>query len=583
MSLFRYILYLIGVGHNSNGFDRFGYDQYGFDIYGYDYRGYDRSGWNRNRINKNTGTDCNERGYNKDGFDKEGYDLVGWDKNGINRDTGTKYQPGGYDKNGYNKHDFHWNGIHKITGTKYDPEGYTKEGFALPQYVSGSDFKEYINDWNDAYDFGYNREGWNRDGWNKSEINKYTGTTFDKNGWPNGYDIDGWNKGGWDRSGKHKITKCEFNEHGFKKDGFCNPAVVTRQVNGQEQYELAIKCLHFHFMGSVGTLSGFVESAAQQGHAQAQYLLGLLFEGGKFVPVDQRIGRRTISGPIPQVPPIYYEPSPGSLFMMENGVPPDYQNAIKWYILAAKQGHVTANLRLKKLDDSIDIDEEPPSWLEEAPPWNEDEVPRYEPTWVEDCGEVKIIKGLNQLGIFTLWHMTHKDNIEEILNKGILSHTLAYKKTRPKDISDHDVQKWRESSDPIYDRKLHDYAPTYINIKNPMLYVKRNIQTELCLIEVSLSVLTNDNFIFSDGNAASRNTKFYNLVEDLEKLPWEVLGASYWNDYEDGKRKRCAEILIHPLIEPKHISKIHCFSHETLEFISRFNIQSEISGELFFK
>ena len=51
-----------------------------------------------------------------------------------------------------------------------------------------------------------------------------------------------------------------------------------------------------------------------------------------------------------------------------------------------------------------------------------------------------------------------------------------------------------------------------------MLYVKRNIQNELCLIEISLSVLSNDNYIFTDGNAASQNTKFYNLNEDLKQL-----------------------------------------------------------------
>jgi hypothetical protein len=212
----------------------------------------------------------------------------------------------------------------------------------------------------------------------------------------------------------------------------------------------------------------------------------------------------------------------------------------------------------QNLDDSIDVDE------------------------VTPLDEVEIIKGLNQHGVLTLWHMTHKDNVEHILNKGILSHSLAYKKASPKDISDHDVQKWRELNDPIYGRKIHDYVPTYINIKNPMLYVKRNIQNELCLIEISLSVLSNDNYIFTDGNAASQNTKFYNLNEDLKQLPWEVLDSSYWSDLEDGKRKRCAEILIHPSIEPKHIITIHCFSHETLEFLSRFNVQSKITGELFF-
>ena len=211
------------------------------------------------------------------------------------------------------------------------------------------------------------------------------------------------------------------------------------------------------------------------------------------------------------------------------------------------------------------------------------ETPNNEPPWIERWSEEKIVEGLNQYGVVSLWHMTHKDNVEGILKEGILSHTLAYKETSPKDISDHGVQTWRESKDPIYGRKLHDYTPTYINIKNPMLFAKNNIQSELCLIEISLSALSNDRFIFTDGNAASRNTKFYNLNEDLEKLPWNVLDASYWNDIEDGKRKRCSEVLVYPSVDPKHIVKIHCFSNETFELLSRFNVQSQITSELFFK
>ncbi len=324
------------------------------------------------------------------------------------------------------------------------------------------------------------------------------------------------------------------------------------------QYEHQFMSIYFEHYGSVGELSRLTIQSAQKGYVKAQYLLGLLYEVGKYVPESRH--DFYVGGFQPTRPEIRddFVPSPSSLFRMKDGIPPNYQKAIEWYILAAKQGHETAKLRLQNLDDSIDVDE--------VTPWD----------------EVEIIKGLNQHGVLTLWHMTHKDNVEEILNKGILSHTLAHKKASPKDISDHNVQKWRESNDPIYGRKIHDYAPTYINIKNPMLYVKRNIQNQLCLIEISLSVLSNDNFIFTDGNAASRNTKFYNLNEDLKQLPWKVLDSSYWSDLEDGKRKRCAEILIHPSIEPKHIIKIHCFSHETLEFISRFNVQSKITGELFF-
>ncbi|MEA3522586.1 MAG: DUF4433 domain-containing protein [Campylobacterota bacterium] len=160
-----------------------------------------------------------------------------------------------------------------------------------------------------------------------------------------------------------------------------------------------------------------------------------------------------------------------------------------------------------------------------------------------------IVLSFENKGVNSLWHMTHRDNVVNILRHGILSNTQAINSADPVDISDHGVQRWREAKDPIYGRKIHDYTPTYFNIRNPMLYVRKNIQNELCLIEISLSVLSKKNFLFTDGNAAAINTNFYNSLDDLIHLPWEVLNASYWNDFEDGKRKRCAEVLIYPSIK----------------------------------
>ncbi|HCB13110.1 MAG TPA: hypothetical protein DEP36_06015 [Gammaproteobacteria bacterium] len=194
-----------------------------------------------------------------------------------------------------------------------------------------------------------------------------------------------------------------------------------------------------------------------------------------------------------------------------------------------------------------------------------------------------IEKSFREYGVTSIWHMTHKDNIKEILRSGILSHNDAHESKRPTDISNLSVQKRRESEDPIYGQSLHDYAPTYINIKNPMLYVKREIQHELCLIEISLSALSEQNFIFTDGNAAASDTRFYNTTDDLDKLPWDVLNASYWTDFADGKRKRCSEVLVYQKIDPRHIIKLHCCSYETRNYASRFGVPVELSEELFFE
>lgn len=193
-----------------------------------------------------------------------------------------------------------------------------------------------------------------------------------------------------------------------------------------------------------------------------------------------------------------------------------------------------------------------------------------------------IARELCKKGVLKLWYMTHIKNIASILEYGILSHSDAEKKVGHVDISDHDVQRWRTRLEPLYKRPLHQYAPTYINIRNPMLYVRRGLNEKLCLLEVSLDVLRENNFVFTDGNAASRSTRFYNSLHHLQDLPWDVLNSSYWNDFPDGRRKRCAEFLIYPKIDPEFIKTIHCFSINSVRFIANVKADVRLSTHMFF-
>lgn len=170
---------------------------------------------------------------------------------------------------------------------------------------------------------------------------------------------------------------------------------------------------------------------------------------------------------------------------------------------------------------------------------------------------------LREKGIRCFWHMTHADNLAGILGEGILSHSAAWQLRRVTDISDASVQKRRARSEPVYGRSLHDYAPLYVNARNPMLYRRKEIQDQICLIEVSIDVLRNSTdraVVFTDGNAAADLTGFYSRLTDLKLLPWDVLCADYWTDFADGKRKRCAEVLVHPSVGPAYLGSVHCCS-----------------------
>lgn len=181
------------------------------------------------------------------------------------------------------------------------------------------------------------------------------------------------------------------------------------------------------------------------------------------------------------------------------------------------------------------------------------------------------------------YHITHKSNFHSILKHGILCWKEAHKAKRNEiDISDPNVQQLRNIKVGVNDRDIHDYAPLYLNPKNPMLYARRELHENLIILKISRGVLQNEH-LFTDGNAASRNTRFSNDEKIVESCI-DVLIDSYWDNYEDGKRKRCAEVLIYPSVQPKFIEEVICSNQalaNELKHISPFKVT--IDKSIFFK
>ncbi|MBN1865788.1 DUF4433 domain-containing protein [Candidatus Sumerlaeota bacterium] len=158
-----------------------------------------------------------------------------------------------------------------------------------------------------------------------------------------------------------------------------------------------------------------------------------------------------------------------------------------------------------------------------------------------------------------LYHMTHYRNLTRIMQEGILSHTLAHKlQLTAADVSSRVVQAWRQKKrEPVYNRVIHDYAPFYLNPRNPMLYVRQYVQHAVVILCVTSEVLKNHQYVLTDGNAASKETAF-SIDESVLKDSREVLAADDWRAYPDGKRRRCAEVLVFPKVEPEYIHHVIC-------------------------
>ncbi|QSV46651.1 DUF4433 domain-containing protein [Geobacter benzoatilyticus] len=190
---------------------------------------------------------------------------------------------------------------------------------------------------------------------------------------------------------------------------------------------------------------------------------------------------------------------------------------------------------------------------------------------------------IQKSGIFALFHMTHISNLEGIFTHGILSnHEAHHRQLIASDISDPSVQCLRDKLDPRYNRPIHAYVPLYLNPRNPMLYVRKEMQEKICILEVSVSILEENEYLFTDGNAAAHDTQFFCNLDQLHLLPWDVLKSKFWNDFTDGKRKRCAEFLIFPSISAEYIMRMHFINDRASSQVRSFGLPRKISPTIFF-
>jgi hypothetical protein len=165
-------------------------------------------------------------------------------------------------------------------------------------------------------------------------------------------------------------------------------------------------------------------------------------------------------------------------------------------------------------------------------------------------------------GIEYLYHMTHIKNLPSILEKGLLSHNQAHKQCTLVDISNQAVNAKRANKYPVDGISLHSYVPCYFAAKNPMSSKLRNYANEMVILKINPEILYLKGMIFSDGNAASCQTKFYKKLKKLNKLNWACL-QGYWKGFEDGSRLRCAEVLIPERIGTEYIEQIAVNSRES--------------------
>ena len=100
-----------------------------------------------------------------------------------------------------------------------------------------------------------------------------------------------------------------------------------------------------HHRGDYATALREWQPLAKQGHAVAQYHLGLLYANGQGVPKDDAQARQWYEKAANQ-DHADAQVNLGSLYDYRRGVPQDFKMAVRWYLRAANQRNDLAQRRL---------------------------------------------------------------------------------------------------------------------------------------------------------------------------------------------------------------------------------------------
>ena len=201
---------------------------------------------------------------------------------------------------------------------------------------------------------------------------------------------------------------------------------------------------------------------------------------------------------------------------------------------------------------------------------------------------------LNKLPFEGLRYICHIENLNGILDLGILSHNEARKQgVLKQDISISEVNERRNRHVKELGGNIHDFTPLYINHKNPMLYTlcKNKSKSDLILLKINPHILLSPDVYFTDGNAAVSSTHFYNDINDFNKLGWNLIQKGRWYDYElgirEGRRIMCSEVLTKGKIPVPYIDSIILPDETHLPVIlqmfpNHLGIKIQISPSMFF-
>ena len=156
-----------------------------------------------------------------------------------------------------------------------------------------------------------------------------------------------------------------------------------------------------------------------------------------------------------------------------------------------------------------------------------------------------------------IYHFTHIDNLSALIDTGAIlcKNEMTKNNAVYKSSAFDSVQEQRQIHPvPVSPNgTIHDYVPFYFNSLSPMLYTIKNgnidgvEMQDLVFFKSTVQEVENSGckFAFTDGHGIMMLSDYYNDLANLDKIPWNVVNARYWNDFPDGRRLRQSEFLVY--------------------------------------
>lgn len=196
------------------------------------------------------------------------------------------------------------------------------------------------------------------------------------------------------------------------------------------------------------------------------------------------------------------------------------------------------------------------------------------------------------------------ENLENDLRKGLFAKNAVTANPKRIVMGNMEIINERDNR-PVQcypDTVVNDYVPFYFSVRTPMLFniktgrgVPKKSEREIVYICIMLTDLATKKFqwCFTNGNAAKKITKYYNDLDDLEKLDWRSIkttdfAADNADGDEDRIRKKHAEFLVKDHVPVNKIDYLAVINEEaktSVEAIVRkckLTIEVKVKSQFYF-